>query len=215
MNTDGTKRFMSRVRLGLLCSSIAVSVAPAQAAESLQQVLDRAAQRFEQQDYKRARSAYEQATRIDPGSIVAWRGLGWTLWQLGDRIRAFEVWSDIAKVRPNEAEIILALAQAHEFLDNWHEAVDYYGRFLEQRPYERPALMGRARIYQRLGQFEAAEQDLRTLIARHPADFDATFMLAQICQSTGRPAEAAILFDELAQRGPEPRLPGLICRFCR
>ncbi|MGH7856232.1 MAG: tetratricopeptide repeat protein, partial [Candidatus Binatia bacterium] len=149
--------------------------------------------------------AYEQATEIDPGSIAAWRGLGWSFWQLGDRDRAFEVWREIAKVRPNEPDILIALAQAHEYREEWESSLGFYSRVLEQRPDSLPALMGRARINQELQRYPAAERDLRRVLARHPGEFDAKFMLAQIYKTSGRRDEALALFDELARRGAEPR----------
>ncbi|MGH7822183.1 MAG: tetratricopeptide repeat protein, partial [Candidatus Binatia bacterium] len=200
--------FCRRFLTPFLCLALGLftAVAVAQTEEpSLRDALDRAAALFEKQDYEGARKAYEQATEIDAGSISAWRGLGWSLWQLGERDRAFEVWNDIAKVRPNEPEILLALAQAYEFREAWDSSVDYYTRVLEQQPDKLPALMGRARIHQKLERYPLAERDLRRVLDRKPLDFDAKFMLAQIYKTTGRNEEALRLFDDLARHGAEPQ----------
>ena len=193
--------------LAVLAGTFWIASAMAASGEDAEQrkLLDRAAVQFRDGDYDQARRSYEAVTEADPGSIRAWLGLGWSLWQLGERDRAFGLWQDLAKVRADDPDLMLALAQAHEFRDEWDEALTRYSQVLEHQPARIPALMGRARIHHREGRQRAAERDLRIVLAEDPEDFDAQFLLAQIYKLTGRNQEATRLFDRLARRGPDPR----------
>lgn len=190
--------------------SLVVMTATAQtrdpsAPAELTDVLDRAARQFEQQDYAAARRSYEQATVIDPGSLRAWRGYGWSLWQLGQQDRALKIWNDLIKVQPDDSGTLFALAHAHELRENFEMAMQLYGRVLKRSPRYRPALMGRARINRQLERHAAAEADLMKVIGLHPADFEAQFMLAQTYRDTGRLDEAMHLYEQLARRDPDPK----------
>ena len=181
----------------------AASPAQPPPAASLTDLLDAASRKFERQDYAGARRDYERATKLDPGSISAWRGLGWCLWQLGERAQAYKVWNDIDKVQPNDPDTLLALAQAREIDQDYDTALKLYGRVLERDSHRRTALQGRARVYFATDNKKAAEGDLVAVLEQAPGDFDATFLLAQVYKATGREAQARTLFERLASRAPD------------
>ncbi len=170
---------------------------------ALSQRLDRASEFFEKGDYEAARREYERATKEDPGSIPAWRGLGWTLWHLGERERALRVWNDLLKVRPNEPELLLALAQAYEQREEWGQAMQFYDKLLGSKSRPRDAHLGRARVFRATRKFSAAEEEIQRVLADSPADLDAQFLLAGISGDTGRWAEAKRILDRLIVSKPE------------
>jgi tetratricopeptide (TPR) repeat protein len=169
------------------------------------QLLERAAQNYRQEHYAAARRDYERATQVDPGSIRAWRGLGWSLWRLGERERAAEVWSELLKVAPDDADAQLGLAQVYESREAWDDAIDVYSRMLQRDPRRVAAYVGRARVYQHFELYAQAESDLRGALALAPADFDAQFLLALLCKSTDRGDEARAIFARLARQPVESR----------
>lgn len=190
----------------ILAVTSAVQATDSGPTPTLEQVLGIAAKHFERDDFDAARRHYELATRMDPGSIRAWSGLGWSLWQLGEHDQAIKLWNDVAKVSPNDPRILLALAQAHEYRENWDESLGYYNKALKQKPNHAPALMGRARIHHLHERHAQAETDLHAVIKQNPTDFEAQFMLAQIYKDTDRQAEAIHIYDQLVTRPlPSPR----------
>jgi tetratricopeptide (TPR) repeat protein len=201
-----------RLRLLAGCLCVALGAVPvdlpaadSRAEPTLTELLDRASKRFDRGDFSGARRDYEKATKMDPGSIRAWRGLGWSLWQLGEQERALQVWNDIVKVRPDDPDILLALGQAYESRDDWTQALDHYSKVLRLRPSRRPALLGRARVHLNQERYAEAEWDLRAAIRQQRDDFDAQFMLAQVLQVTGRRDEAVKIYQRLVQRRPDPK----------
>ena len=167
--------------------------------------LDRASQAFEQGRFEEARRAYQRATEMDPGSIRAWTGLGWSLWRLGDRNRALKIWNDLLKVNPNEPKILLAVAQAHEQNGNLQQALEFYDRLLKQKEEAREAHLGRARVLERLGNPAAAEADLKDVLRESPGDVAAQFELARVYLALNRNAEAEQLLKRLAAQSPQPK----------
>src|ERR1051326_5444180 len=166
------------VVVSLLLSTRGVSQAASEA--DLRKELDQASQAFEQGRYEEARKAYEHVTQQDPGSIRGWTGLGWSLWQLGQRDRAMKIWNDLLKVSPNEPRILLALAQAHEQNGNNDEALAYYERVLKTKFEPHDAHVGRARVLERMGNPAAAEPDLKEALRLEPGDVSAQFELPRV-----------------------------------
>ncbi|HSD11266.1 MAG TPA: tetratricopeptide repeat protein [Candidatus Binatia bacterium] len=167
--------------------------------------LDRASQAFEQGRFEEARRGYQRATELDPGSIRAWTGLGWSLWQLGDHGRALKIWNDLLKVNPNEPKILLAVAQAHEENGDLDRALGFYDRLLKQKAEAREAHLGRARVLERLGNPAAAEADLQEVLRQSPGDVAAQFELARVYLALNRNAEAEQLLKRLAAHSPQPK----------
>ena len=137
--------FLILAIIGLLAATVAFHVAHAAAKprgqSDLTGVLDHASQLYGKRDYAGARREYERATQMDPGSIQAWRGLGASLWQLGERERAAQVWSDILKVRPDDPDILMELANAEAAQEHWDQA------FARERQ-QSQALAGRSQMMQ-------------------------------------------------------------------
>src|SRR5436190_15171710 len=98
--------------IALLSAIVGTQVAHAETGDTgtLAQALGRASQRFERENYAAALEEYRRATELDPGSIAAWRGYGWSLWHLDRDSEAYAVWKDILKVQPGDTETLVALA---------------------------------------------------------------------------------------------------------
>lgn len=196
-----------RETLGIVAAVLLLGVLdPAVAAAPDRDVnnrLDRAAKLFEKEDYGAARLEYERAVQQDPGSIPAWRGLGWSLWRLGEQQRALKIWMDLLKVQPNEPEILLALAEAHEQQEVWSESLEFYEKLLRSGRHVREARLGRARVFRSLRKYREAEAEIRSVLSTAPADFDAQFLLASVYMDTSRGQEAVSLLKLLVARNPE------------
>lgn len=171
----------------------------------LRKQLDAASEAFEQGRFEQARSQFEAATKQDPGSIRAWSGLGWSLWQLGRQDQALKVWNDVLKVSPKEPGILLALGQAYEKQGRWDQALGYYDRVLKLGENTKEAHLGRARVLIQNERWEAARDDLQQAIAKDPQDAAMQFELARVYLKLDRRSDAEVILRRLASRSPEPK----------
>jgi tetratricopeptide (TPR) repeat protein len=167
------------------------------------QYLDQATQSFQQHDYEAARQAYEHVTQVDPHSLSGWSGLGWSLWELGDRDAAFKIWSDAAKTWPTDRKLQFALAQAHEARGDLEQAASLYAAVLQSSPNEMAARLGHARISLHLGQNDVAERDVNAVLQARPDDFNGRFLLAQVYRATGRVQPGTKILNELSAEEPD------------
>src|SRR5713101_5785722 len=199
---------VARLGVWVLLAALAfgsIAAAAESSGADLLKELDRASAAFEQGRYEEARKAYQHVTEQDPGSIRAWTGLGWSLWQLGQRDRAMKIWTDLLKVSPNETKILLAVAQAQEQQGALNESLATYERLLKQKAETREAHLGRARVLERMGNPAAAEADLQEVLRQTPGDLNAQFALARVYLATNRNADAERLLKQLTSVSPQPK----------
>ncbi|MGH7896610.1 MAG: tetratricopeptide repeat protein, partial [Candidatus Binatia bacterium] len=196
--------------LGFLPVAFGQETAPkAASAPSVREILDRADKLMAQKNYQAARAEYERARSIDQGSERAWRSLGWSLWQLGEKKQALQVWNDILKVLPESPSILLAMAQAHEQDRRWKEALDYYGRVLKVNPNHEKAKQAQARIHRSMAETsvqtakpdDAIGQYQRSLQAR-PGHRSTLKSLTDLYQTQHRYAEAVAVLRPFVAANP-------------
>jgi tetratricopeptide (TPR) repeat protein len=198
--------------LGLVSASLTLAedTAPAPAtAPNVREILDHADKLMAGKNYRAARDEYERARALDQGSERAWRGLGWSLWQLGEKQQALQVWNDILKVLPESPSILLAMAQAHEQDRRWDEALALYGRVLKANPNHAGAREARARILRSQADTAAQTAKPEQAIAQYkrslqerPNHRSTLKSLADLYQSTQRYAEATELLREYVSAHP-------------
>ncbi len=77
-----------------------------------------------------------------------------------------------------------------------------FTRYLERRPTDPHALLGRAFVLERFMNFAAALEDYRAAVAAHPDNRRARLKLGETALIAGTPAEALAAFEWLAARDP-------------
>jgi predicted Zn-dependent protease len=126
---------------------------------------------------------------------------------------------EVLKERPDDWEILKALAEAYAAGERWAEADKYYSRWLKAQPDRAEAWMARGRT--RLaalgvahGQAEAAVGDFREALRLEPDNYQARLSLAQALLNDARVPEAKkellVLQGQRPDR-PEPRLGLAAC----
>jgi Flp pilus assembly protein TadD len=124
-----------------------------------------------------ARSALEQATRLGLPKREALRQDA--LITAGqDFARAKGVLQLLADERPDDAEVLEALARGHQERQRWHEAETYYSRLHELQPARPDVLLARANVRMDAKRFADAAADLRAYLRYAPADYTARLALA-------------------------------------
>lgn len=82
-------------------------------------------------------------------------------------------------------------------------ALDGFTRYLEQRPEDLHALLGRGFVWERYISFADAAEDYRRAVAAHPDSERARFKLAEALLLVGTPQEALEQYLWLAERKPQ------------
>jgi len=78
-----------------------------------------------------------------------------------------------------------------------------FTRYLELRPTDQHALLGRAFVWERFMNFADALEDYRRAVAAHPDSARARLKFAETALLAGTPAEALAAFEWLAARDPQ------------
>lgn len=109
-----------------------------------------------------------------------------------------------AKRDDDLAPIILEVLVQHD-LDTYQlgAARDGFTRYLELRPDDLHALLGRGFVWERLLSFPDAVEDYRRAVAAHPDSDRARLKLADTLLIAGTPDESLVHYQWLAERGPE------------
>jgi Tfp pilus assembly protein PilF len=91
------------------------------------------------------------------------------------------------------------------YLDSYqlYKARDCLDQYLEHRPDDVPALVGRGFVWDRLFFYSDAARDYRRAVLLDPANDQARLRLAETLLIVGPPEEAADHFEELCKRHPE------------
>lgn len=159
---------------------------------SINAVLKRANAFYSEKKFDEARKEFEQALKIDNGSLSAWRSLGWSHWALGQKDQAYKIWADLIEAFPYDMQTLVTLGKASEQDHRLKDAIGYYTRVLERDSQHKAANQGMARL--RL--FQARTTIMST---RHPADDTEKVSGAlKIAQSKNTPVVRA---DALMKQG--------------
>jgi Tfp pilus assembly protein PilF len=134
--------------------------------------------------------------------------------EMGEEAEQF-LWE---RIDAGDAEALAVLEVLTQYyLDTYQlmRAKDCLNRYLELRPDDLQALLGRAYVWERLLYFADAAKDYRRAVELHPDDGLARLRLAKNLLITGEPAEALTHFERLAARRPEDREVRLGLAQCR
>jgi len=111
-----------------------------------------------------------------------------------------------ARVAAGDPDTLLILEVLIQFyLDNYQlfKARDCLDLYLERRPNDVSALLGRGYIWERLFHYPEAVRDYRRAVQIEPDNEHARLRLAETLAITGPPEEAAEQFEWLRQRHPD------------
>ncbi|GAB6141628.1 hypothetical protein JCM14076_23570 [Methylosoma difficile] len=167
-------------------------------------VLDHANSLYADKKFDDARQAFEQALVIDRGSLSAWRGLGWSYWALGQKPRAYQIWTDVLKGFPDDAQTLSALAKASEQDQRWQDADGYYTKLLFLQAHDPSAHLGKARILLAQHDFPVAELEARAVLADDPTNAQAKSLLADTLIGQHHYQSAELLLRTVAIVEPVP-----------
>ncbi len=127
---------------------------------------------------------------------------GMTRAYAGDHEAAIRQYERALELRPGEAAVLAALAEAHEAEGHGATALYFAAQAAEAAPAEPSLARHLARLQAEAGETAAAAETYRALLALEPDDLDALESLLAL-----EPADAALRDRLAALRGDEPEAP--------
>lgn len=119
-------------------------------------VLYRAGERFyEKAEYTKAAASFKSALQKGFANEGILPRLGRALLESGDLPEASLVYKELFELHRNVEEALMIAGMSVE-QESFDVAIELYGIILEYDPRYRPALMGLARVFVRVGRFEEA-----------------------------------------------------------
>jgi tetratricopeptide (TPR) repeat protein len=154
----------------------------------------------------RARTAYEHALRLDPGSSEALSGL--VSLELAAR-RPSQARALVAKqlaAHPNRPDIVIQLARVAAAEQDWKEAERLLKQAIAADPGNTAAYGMLGQVYFNQNDRDAAVAELDKIVARNPRDVAAATMAAIIVESQKKVAEAKERYTAILARDPRAAL---------
>jgi tetratricopeptide (TPR) repeat protein len=92
--------------------------------------------------------------------------------------------------RPDDLEVLQALARGYALAGRWLDAERMYTHWLQQEPGRAEALLERGQVFLQEGRTDRAASDFRDILAQTPKHYQARLLLAHCLLSEARPREA-------------------------
>ena len=157
---------------------------------------------FREGDYQDAIQTHEKNMEKNPSRLDVMRELAYSYQWSKNYAKAIETFRRILQADPKDLKTKKALAETLSWNKEYPEAIRLYREVLAEKdsPETRKNL---AEVYLWSEDYKSSESLLRDLLKNDPKDTQAKFMLAKTLQYAGRPEEAAVLFEDLLNEGPQ------------
>jgi tetratricopeptide (TPR) repeat protein len=152
---------------------------------------------LEQQQYGKAREAFQKAADLDPKLSDAWFGLGVVAQFSDDHTQALEFYQKAMECNPNHIQTILAVVNTLEILDRKQEAIELLEIKVGANPSDVTLLCAAADLANRLGEPQKAVSLYRRAMTIQPQNVQVLHALAMIYVSTSDWNNAADTFEKL------------------
>jgi Tfp pilus assembly protein PilF len=150
-------------------------------------------------DWRSEDSLYLQTLAEQPDAQLIRTNLGVLYWSRGDEAGAEREWIAALGPRRPYAPTLnnLGLLRTHQ--KRYNEAIDFFHRATQERPYFMEAYKNLAAAYLEMGRTADAERELRQAVALAPLSPDARNAYGHFLRDQGRAAEAREQFAASAQ----------------
>ncbi len=153
-------------------------------------------------DYKRLRGCADHLLMIDPDSRVARRAMFAAAFGEGDLDSAIRWAGELTVAEPQNHQAWFELGMVHQKAGRFDAAADAYREALRLQPHlaEARANLGAVLLY--AGDLNAAKASFEETLTLKPSP-EALWNLALVCEKLGQPAEAELVYSQLAEIRPE------------
>lgn len=121
----------------------------------------------------------------------------------GDAGRSYAAATLALSLTPDDADLLVARANAAANMERYHEAVDDLGRALDLDPRRADALVLRAAAWRLLGRLELAQDDVDRALQAEPDSAEALLERGILRQRRGDPAGARADWERVVELAPD------------
>jgi predicted Zn-dependent protease len=133
---------------------------------------------------------YRRVLELDPEHDSARLQLAATLVETRQYQEAFSTLEGLRQRQPDNAQVLVLLAQCQDFLGQQAVAEQLLDQVLAREPHHAAALAARGRLALRSGRFADAEAWLRHALVHEPGNYQARYQLAECLLQRGQTDEA-------------------------
>ena len=200
MNVLGTLTRADRLSLTLeRNSSNRAAAATASQRDSLRVLFSSGVAGLRVRDYNAARTAFEEATRLDPRSLTAWNNLGLAYTYLHQYDKAEQAYLRQIEINPKDLYSYKNLARVRRAQGRLAEAIELFQKQIEISPRDRNAHAFLAAALGAQGKWEDAVREDTIAVEIAPSDAAIWVALGHAQGKTGRLDEAKVSLERAAQ----------------
>ncbi len=129
---------------------------------------------------QKAKSYFEQATKLTPKTPSVWNNFGKILTDLGETSLALESYEKALQLNPDYPDALNGYGNVQMNLGQIQEAVQSYQKLLALNPDHPEGQINLAQAYIVQGEFAAAKKEFLTLLEKHPRHAEAHHQLSRI-----------------------------------
>jgi tetratricopeptide (TPR) repeat protein len=171
--------------------------------EKIAQILGEAQQGLQAGNYDRAEDGFIAAIKIDPKSILAYRGLGDTYFAKESLEEAKQTYKFLLHMDPKDDSVMVRLAETAEAQGNWEEAIQYYQQAILVNDSFSPRFYRLAEAFLKVDQPEPAKEAALQAVDLEPQNPKYLDLLIEIAIICGDKAFALKTYNDLRLVNPE------------
>jgi tetratricopeptide (TPR) repeat protein len=154
-------------------------------------------------EFKKAVETFEKVLVDQPDCALAYHGLGWCRWMLGEKEKGVALIKKGLTLSPNHVSFLFSLAWIHLQEEEWDEAESILYKILEIRPDHTMALAALSRLNSALGYYEDAKDVANRLITMPQGESIGLgcYQMGCVFMEEGCLSEAIAYFDEAIEKG--------------
>jgi tetratricopeptide (TPR) repeat protein len=158
---------------------------------------------MQQQSYRDAFDAYEEALRIAPVNVFAYIGRGNALRNLGRPTEALSSYLQALRLSPTNVAACIGRGNALSDLSSFNEALEAYDQALHLAPDDSDALFGRGYTLYCLQRYEEALISYRKLQTLYPNNIAIYMNIGNTLHALGREMEALAAYQQILSLAPK------------
>jgi tetratricopeptide (TPR) repeat protein len=150
----------------------------------------------DQEKYKEAIKAYDEAIRIDPNYAEAWFNKGVAYDRQSNSSDAIGAYNKATDINPQYAEAWYNKGNDFVDLGKDNEAIKAYNKAIEINPNNADAWYNKGHVFDRMGKYSEAIYAYGVVIEIDPNNADAWYLRGNAFDSIGKYSEAIYAYDE-------------------
>ncbi|MCH7622483.1 MAG: tetratricopeptide repeat protein [Nitrospinae bacterium] len=191
-------------RMAVFCVLISLFATQSALARSKgQSALDLGTKLYHEGRYREAAKSFEDATKLDPGLLKAWKNLGRAYYKSGKTKEALRVWQTILKVEPGNLEIRNSVGFLHMAKSQWRRAIPHLATSLKSDPDQNLVRIRLGKAYKEIEQYDRAVKLFEHALRIQPNDLDALIPLADVYEKFGEQDLAISIYKNYISSPPK------------